>query len=196
MALLISLGALAFFVPSAFAQSSGYFNASATNVTATGVPYLPFNTVMSYGPTATPAPSGLTTSYIDVSAIGPASAGSSSFITSSIGNPASTLQSAEGSCDQVTVTETAYQTVSVAATPTISQEEESPTITVASVSVELSRNTHTHTREATNYLTHTLVHANTTGLHGKSPNGARTALPTGVRLDKVKSHRRGRFAGR
>ncbi|KAI4129431.1 MAG: hypothetical protein LQ347_003779 [Umbilicaria vellea] len=194
MALLLSLSALAVFIPPAFAQSSGYLNDSSTNNTATGVPYPLFNTTVSYGSTATPGPSGLITTYADVSAIRPSSAASSSFATSSIGNPASHLQSAEGSCGQVTITEMAYQTVTATAAPTIFQEGDDLIILETSAIEELSRNTHTQT--ATNYLTHTLMRANATGLHGNSTNGVGAALPTGAKLNNLKSRRNGHFAGR
>lgn len=193
MALIISLSALAVFVPSAFAQSSSYLNASSSNITATGVPYPLSNTTSLHGPTATLAPGGFTTSYVDISVIGSSSAASSSIVTSSIGDFAS-LQSDDGTCGQVTVTETAYQTVTVIATPTISREKDDPTIMETSVFEELSRNT--HTQIATNYLTHTLMHASATGLHENSTNGAGAPLPTGARLDNLKSRRRGHFAGR
>ncbi|KAA6408716.1 MAG: hypothetical protein FRX48_07798 [Lasallia pustulata] len=96
MALIISLSAFAVFVPSTFAQSSGFLRASSRNMTVTGVPHFLSNSTLSYGPTARPSPMGLITSYFDLT---------------------STVESAEGSCGQATVTETAYQTITVTVTP-------------------------------------------------------------------------------
>ena len=168
MALIISLSAFAVFVPSTFAQSSGFLHASSRNTTATGVPYFLSNSTLSYGPTARPAPIGLITSYFDLT---------------------STLESAEGSCGQATVTETAYQTITVTVTPTFPPGHDETTITEASA-VE------GHSQHApTEITTHTLIHANPTGLHGNSTDGDGAALPTGTRLGKLKRWRRERYAG-
>ena len=118
MALIITLGAIAAFVPTTFAQSSASLNAFSENTTPTGVLHPLSNTTLSCDPTATPARSGFITSYVDISATGSSAVASSSLVPSSIVSPASTLESAEKPYGQPTVIETAPQTVTVTATPT------------------------------------------------------------------------------
>ncbi|MCJ1297908.1 hypothetical protein MMC08_000696 [Hypocenomyce scalaris] len=183
MAFIVALSALAVFIPSTFAQSSGYPIASSSNITTTAVPYPLFNNTLLHGPTGTPISSGFTTSYVYASAIA----------SSSIGSPASASDSAEGTCGQATVTETTYATVTVTATPSATQEEAGQITSQTSAANETSH--HTLTNFATNYLTHTLISATVTGAYGNITSGAGVTVPTGLTLGKLRNHKRGRFAG-